>query len=99
MLQKYWRLFLAFVLKKRAIYIFNKFKPLVIGVTGSVGKSITKEAIYTILSYDLAVRRNVGNENNEIGLPIAVMGVKKPVGVMEWIWFLGASYFMVRKMD
>ncbi len=45
----------------------------VVGVTGSVGKTVTKEAIAAVLAQRYAVCRNVGNRNNEIGLPLTLL--------------------------
>lgn len=44
-----------------------------IGVTGSVGKSSTKELIYTVLRRRFSTLRSPGNLNNEIGLPLAIL--------------------------
>lgn len=49
----------------------------VIGVTGSVGKTTTKEAISSLLSLRSNVSRSAGNLNNEIGLPMALLSVEK----------------------
>lgn len=45
------------------------FSPKIVGVTGSVGKTSTKEMIYAALSGSLNTVKTAGNQNNEIGLP------------------------------
>jgi UDP-N-acetylmuramoyl-tripeptide--D-alanyl-D-alanine ligase len=45
----------------------------VIGITGSVGKSSTKELVAEVLSQRFATHKNPGNYNNEIGLPLTLM--------------------------
>jgi UDP-N-acetylmuramoyl-tripeptide--D-alanyl-D-alanine ligase len=45
----------------------------VIGITGSVGKSSTKELIATVLERDSTVLKSGGNLNNEIGLPLTLL--------------------------
>jgi UDP-N-acetylmuramoyl-tripeptide--D-alanyl-D-alanine ligase len=45
----------------------------VIGITGSVGKSSTKELIATVLEHDFVVLKSEGNLNNEIGLPLTLL--------------------------
>jgi len=54
--------------------ILNKYKPEVIAITGSVGKTSTKEAIFSVLSTAYNVRTNYKNYNNEIGIPLTVIG-------------------------
>lgn len=53
-------------------------RPIVVGVTGSVGKSSAKEAIALVLSKNYHVRVSPGNNNNEFGLPAAILGVSSP---------------------
>jgi len=45
----------------------------VVGVTGSVGKTTTKEAIAAVLARRYEILKNEGNQNNEIGLPLTLM--------------------------
>ncbi len=45
----------------------------VVGITGSVGKSTTKELVADVLSQRYRTLRNVGNLNNEIGLPLTLL--------------------------
>lgn len=66
---------LKFILKKLTIRTLNRYEPKVIGVTGSVGKTTVKEAIYKVLSVKFKVRRNEANFNNEIGVPMTVLGL------------------------
>jgi UDP-N-acetylmuramoyl-tripeptide--D-alanyl-D-alanine ligase len=57
----------------------------VVAVTGSTGKSTTKEMIAAILSRRYAVLRSPGNLNNDYGLPLALLGLEAEhdVAVME----------------
>ena len=50
-----------------------EFDPLVVGVTGSIAKTSTKEAIAGVLAANGRTIRTEGNENNEIGVPLAVL--------------------------
>ncbi len=57
--------------------IIRKYKPLIVGITGSVGKTSTKEAIYTILKKKYKVGKSWGNLNTELGIPLAIAGYKE----------------------
>ncbi|BCS81737.1 UDP-N-acetylmuramoyl-tripeptide--D-alanyl-D-alanine ligase [Anaerocellum diazotrophicum] len=63
-------------LQNLAYYIRKKLSDLkVIGVTGSVGKTSTKEYIYGVLSLKYKAYKNQGNYNNHIGLPISILNI------------------------
>lgn len=49
----------------------------VIGITGSVGKTSTKEMLASVLEQKFKVTKTLGNFNNEIGLPLTVFRVKE----------------------
>jgi UDP-N-acetylmuramoyl-tripeptide--D-alanyl-D-alanine ligase len=57
----------------------------VVGVTGSVGKTSTKEVIAAVLGRHFNTHRSPGNRNNEIGLPLALLGIdcRVEVAVLE----------------
>ena len=61
-------------LKLLAKLILWKYRPKVIGITGSIGKSSTKEAVYAVLASKYNVRRSDKNYNNELGLPLTIIG-------------------------
>jgi UDP-N-acetylmuramoyl-tripeptide--D-alanyl-D-alanine ligase len=45
----------------------------VVGITGSVGKSTTKEVVFEVLSQHYRTLKSPGNMNNEIGLPLTIL--------------------------
>ncbi len=55
----------------------SQFDLPVAGITGSVGKSSTKEAIAAVLGYKFQVLKNQGNMNNEIGLPLTLLSLNE----------------------
>ena len=63
----------------------NRFDPLVVGVTGSLAKTSTKEQIAEVLAERFEVLRNSANENNEIGLPLTLLRLapEHEVAVLE----------------
>ena len=66
--------------------ILNKYKPEIVAISGSIGKTSTKAAIYKILSAHLAVRTSIKNYNNEIGVPLTVIGAESPgASIFGWL--------------
>lgn len=53
----------------------QRFDVLVVGVTGSIAKTSTKEAIASVLARRFRTLRSEGNQNNEIGLPMTVLRI------------------------
>ncbi|MEW5720031.1 MAG: UDP-N-acetylmuramoyl-tripeptide--D-alanyl-D-alanine ligase [Chloroflexota bacterium] len=60
-------------LQKLAAFYRRKFKCETIGITGSVGKSSTKELIAAVLRQRFRILKSEGNLNNEIGLPLTLL--------------------------
>ncbi len=55
---------------------YRMFHPVqVVGVTGSVGKTTTKEMIADVLATTYKTCRSEGNHNNNVGLPLSVLGI------------------------
>ncbi len=65
-----------FVLTLEARLILAKYKPTIIAVTGSVGKTSTKDAIYTVVKNGGGyVRKSEKSLNSDIGLPLTIIGI------------------------
>ena len=47
-----------------------------VGITGSVGKTSTKEFIAAVLAEKYKVHKTAGNYNNEVGLPLTIFGIQ-----------------------
>jgi len=63
-------------LQKIASYKRSLYDIRVIGITGSVGKTSTKDLISSVLSTEYKVLKTEGNYNNEIGLPLTILKLK-----------------------
>lgn len=63
-------------LKDIAQYYRSTLSIPVIGITGSVGKTSTKEMIASVLSVKFNTLKTAGNFNNEIGLPLTVFNIR-----------------------
>jgi UDP-N-acetylmuramoyl-tripeptide--D-alanyl-D-alanine ligase len=62
-------------LQQLAAFWRRKFNPRVIGITGSVGKSTSKELVWAVLSTRFETLKSEGNLNNEIGLPLTLLNL------------------------
>lgn len=75
------------VLRAIAVRQIARFQPKIIAVTGSVGKTMTKTAIAIALGAAHSVRTGKKNYNNEIGVPLAILGESSP-GRRPWGWLM-----------
>ena len=66
---------IIFILKAESRLILRKYKPFIIAVTGSVGKTATKDAIFCALKSSGHVRKSDKSFNSEFGLPLTIIGV------------------------
>jgi UDP-N-acetylmuramoyl-tripeptide--D-alanyl-D-alanine ligase len=71
----------------------KRFSPLVVGVTGSIAKTSTKEAIAAVLAQRFETLKSEGNANNEVGLPLTVlrMGPEHQAAVLEMGMYVGGE--------
>ena len=67
---------------KIANFLRNKYNPAVIAVTGSSGKTTTKEMIYSVLSEKYKTQKTYSNHNNEIGFCQTVLSMDKDCEVL-----------------
>lgn len=87
---------LQYILKILAKLVLVKYKPQIIGITGSVGKTSAKEAIFAVLSPKFIVRKNLKNYNNEIGLPLSILGLESAgKSVFGWLAVFLKTIFLI----
>jgi len=89
------------ILRYFASAILKKYKPKIIGITGSVGKTTTKEAVFAVLSPHFKVRKSEKSYNNELGLPLTIIGAeaggKSPI---RWLGvFLKAIWLLINPLS
>lgn len=63
-------------IRKIAAFYREQLDIKVVGITGSVGKTSTKEMIYSVLAEKYNVLKTEGNFNNELGLPLTVFRIR-----------------------
>jgi len=78
----------------------RRFHPLVVGVTGSIAKTSTKEAIAAVLGSRFRTLRSEGNQNNEIGLPLTLLrlGPEHEAAVLEMGMYVGGEIADLARM-
>lgn len=75
--------------------ILRRARPAIVGVTGSIGKSSSKEAIALVLARGMSVRASTGNLNNEFGVPLSVIGVESPGRSLPgWLAVIGRGVWL-----
>ncbi|MDE1924779.1 MAG: UDP-N-acetylmuramoyl-tripeptide--D-alanyl-D-alanine ligase [Patescibacteria group bacterium] len=74
-MKDFFKKLLIVVLTLEARLIVRRYKPKIVAITGSVGKTSTKDAIYAVLSQGAHVRKSHKSFNSEIGLPLTIIGV------------------------
>jgi len=84
---------LKWKLKILAQLTLRRYKPKIIGVTGTVGKTSTKEAVKTVLSYKWRTRSSSKSFNNELGLPLTILGDwTSSEGLLFWLKVLISAF-------
>lgn len=74
MIKPFLKSIVAAILQWEARQVLRKYKPYVVAVTGSVGKTSAKDAIYTVLSESTFVRKSEKSFNSELGVPLTILG-------------------------
>ncbi|MBR5515372.1 MAG: UDP-N-acetylmuramoyl-tripeptide--D-alanyl-D-alanine ligase, partial [Clostridia bacterium] len=68
----------------------NQIAPLTVGITGSVGKTTTKQFVWSVLREKYVTHKTDGNFNNEIGLPITIL--RMPCDTQALVLEMGMSF-------
>lgn len=69
----------------------HKVNPIVIGITGSNGKTTTKEFVAAVLAEKFKIHKNEGNYNNHIGVPLTILSMPEDTEVC--IVEMGMNHF------
>lgn len=95
------KFFIKKLLKTLTYKVLSKQRPGIITITGSIGKTSTKEGIYFALKSLESIRRSLKNYNNELGVPftVSLWGAKAPErNIFLWILVLARlCYFATLK--
>lgn len=75
--------------------VLARHKPFIIGVTGNLGKTSTKDAIYAVMKETFHVRRSEKSLNSEFGVPLTILGEKSGwSSPLAWIMILARGLFV-----
>lgn len=89
-----------FILSLIAKKIIKKYKPFIIAITGSVGKTSTKEAIFHLLKKEKNIIKSEGNLNTEIGAMLVFLKIKEPgKNTIEWFKIIIKGLNLILKKD
>lgn len=85
-MKKIFREIVIYILQKEAQAVIKKYKPKIVAITGTVGKTSTKDAVYTALSNFYFCRKSQKSFNSELGIPLTVLGLKnRETSALGWI--------------
>src|SRR3989338_10485905 len=84
------------ILTLEARLVLARYKPKIVAVTGSMGKTTTKDAVYAALAGSLHVRKSEKSFNSELGVPLTILGLenawKNPlqwgINIMRGLWLI-----------
>jgi UDP-N-acetylmuramoyl-tripeptide--D-alanyl-D-alanine ligase len=69
-------------------------RPKIIAITGNVGKTTAKDAIYAALAGRFRVRKSAKSYNSDVGLPLSILGLQNPwSNPLRWIIVLIQGVF------
>ncbi|MBP9710675.1 MAG: UDP-N-acetylmuramoyl-tripeptide--D-alanyl-D-alanine ligase [Candidatus Pacebacteria bacterium] len=85
------------ILLLEARAVLKKYKPKIVAVTGSVGKTSAKDAIFSVLAGNAHVRKSQKSFNSEIGLPLTILGVPNAwSNPLKWLQnFLDGLFLLI----
>lgn len=66
---------IVYILTWEAKLLLRRTKPKIVAITGNVGKTTTKDAIYQVLSKHTRARKSEKSFNSELGVPLSVLGL------------------------
>ncbi len=74
------------ILWAEAKCVIRKYKPKIIAITGSVGKTSTKDVIFTVVGDTIIARKNIKSFNSEIGIPLTILNCENGwSNIFSWV--------------
>ena len=96
MIKSFFRQIIVIILRSEARLILRRYRPKIVAITGSVGKTSAKEAVALALRAVTSVRSSPKSYNSEIGVPLAILGApnawRQPIGwiknILHGLWLI-----------
>lgn len=85
-MKQFFKSIILAILVFEAKLLLRRTKPTIVAVTGSVGKTSTKDAIYSVLKGKVRARKSEKSYNSEIGVPLSILGLEN-AWQNPWLWF------------
>lgn len=88
------------IFKYEAKLVLKKYNPKIIAITGSVGKTVTKDILYSLLSKNFFVRKSEKSFTTELGVPLTIVGSSNGRGtILDWLRNLFFGFFLLFKNE
>ncbi len=87
---------IVYVLTLEATLLIKRANPTIVGVTGNVGKTSTKDAIYAVLKDAVHTRKNEKSYNTELSVPLTVLGLDSAeTNPLKWLKNIFEGFIVV----
>ena len=94
-MKRFLKAIVVVILSWEAGVVLRKHKPFIIAVTGSVGKTSTKDAIFEVVKGTIKARKSMKSFNSELGVPLTVLGLEnKWSSVFGWLANIFRGFLM-----
>lgn len=94
-MQPFFKKIISELLRLEARLTLKRRKPRIIAITGSVGKTATKDAVFAVAARDIHARKSEKSFNSEIGLPLTILGQPNAWhNPLQWIEIIIGGLFV-----
>ncbi len=87
------------IIEWEAKLVLRRYKPKIIAITGSVGKTSTKDAIFAVVEKSLLARKSMKSFNSEIGMPLTILNCENAwSNPLHWFYNItkGLSLILIK---
>jgi UDP-N-acetylmuramoyl-tripeptide--D-alanyl-D-alanine ligase len=84
------------IIQLEARAILKKYQPKIIAITGSVGKTSTKDAIYAVIAKSFYARKSDKSFNSDIGIPLTILGCNNAwTNLFKWLENIWTGFTLI----